>query len=111
VFGRALDRYVDEIIQVYQNDNRDVRVGIWAAAMGGFKLRQRQPARPINGAQVVELLFDMRLGGQELTYLEYVVQSDRRENFYRVHAWSARRRFAAVEEELRRALDSFRMLP
>jgi len=111
VFGRTLDRYVDEIIQVYQTDNRDVRVGIWAAPMGGFKLRQRQPARPINGAQVVELLFEMRLGGQELTYLEYVVRADRRDSFYRVHAWSARRRFAAVEEELRQALGSFRVLP
>ena len=111
VFGRSLDRYVDEVIQAYQQENREVRVGIWASAMGGFKLRNRQPARMVNGAEVVELLFDMRLGGQELTYLEYVVLGAGRHTFFRVHAWSARRRFAQVEQELRQALESFRVLP
>jgi hypothetical protein len=111
VFGRGLDEFVDGLIQFYRNENREIRVGIWRPTMGGFKLRERRPMKAVVGMQVVELVFDMHLGGQELTYLDHVVLAAGHDEFYLVQGWTARRRFALMEEELRRALDSFRVLP
>jgi hypothetical protein len=110
VFGRTLDQYVDEIINTYRNDVREVRVGIWSPSMSGFKLRDRRPLKRADGMQGVELTFDLRIGGEELTYVEHILRPAGRDEFHRVHGWSARRRFAQIEEEMRRALDSFRLL-
>ena len=54
---------------------------------------------------------DLRVGGEELTYVAHLIQSAGHEDFFRVVAWSARRRFTHLEDEMRRALDSFRVLP
>ena len=111
VFGRQLDAYVDELIRSYRNENREVRVGILRPTMGGFKLRERRPVKAIANTQVVELVFDLHLGGEELTYLDHIVLAANHDEFYMVQGWTARRRFARMEDELRRALDSFRVLP
>jgi hypothetical protein len=111
VFGRMLDAYVDDLIRSYRNENREVRVGILKPTMGGFKLRERRPMKVVDGVQIVEMVFDMHLGGQELTYVDHIVLAAGRDEFYLVQGWTARRRFALMEEELRRALDSFRVLP
>jgi hypothetical protein len=102
---------VDDLIQTYRSENREVQVGILRPTLGGFKLRERRPVKAIGGMQVAELVFDLHLGGQELTYVDHIILAPGHDEFYLVQGWTARRRFTHMEEELRRALDSFRVLP
>jgi hypothetical protein len=111
LFGRSLDEFVDAIIKVYQEDERPGRKGLWNRTRGGFKLRQRRALPPADGAELVELAFDLNYNGQDFSYVEHVYLAGKRDTFYRVLAWTARRRFPQMEPELRRSVDSFRLLP
>ena len=110
VFGRSLDAYVDEVVKSYREDRNDLHVGLWAPKSGGFRLRQRGPLKRVDGLQGVELLFDLHVGPEELTFVEHILQPAGRNEFFRVNGWASRRRFSHVEGEMRQAIDSFRLL-
>ena len=106
-FDRGLENFADDVIRSYQHSDHE----LFAPSISGFKLRQRRPLKPDGNLSGVELVFDLRVGGEELTYVAHLIQSAGHEDFFRVVAWSARRRFTHLEDEMRRALDSFRLLP
>ena len=110
VVGRNLDVFVDEVIKSYREGRNDLHADLLAPKMGGFKLRQRGPLKRPDGLQGVELLFDLRIGPEEFTFVEHILQPAGRDEFFRINGWASRRRFSHVEEELRRAIDSFRLL-
>ena len=70
VFGRKLDVFVDEVVKSYQEGRNDVHAGLWAPKMGGFKLHQRGPLKRTDGLQGFELVFDLHVGPEELTFVE-----------------------------------------
>jgi hypothetical protein len=111
LFGRSLDEFADAIIKVYQEEDRPQRRSPWNPTRGGFKLRQRRALPQADGTEAVEMVFDLKFNRQDFSYIEHVYQAADRDTFYRVLAWSARRRFTQMEPELRRAVDSFRLLP
>jgi hypothetical protein len=110
VFGRSLESYTDAIVKSYREDQRDVHVGLFSPKTSGFKLRDRRPLKRADGLQGFELFFDMRVGGEEITYLEHILQPAGRDEFFRINGWTSRRRFSELEAELRRAIDSFRLI-
>lgn len=107
--GESVDEFVDDVIKSYKDD-RPGRPA-WEPPSAGFKLRARQKLPPENGMQATELLIDLRVMGQDITYLERVIQAEGRDLAFRVRGWAPKRRFPQMEPEIRRALDSFRVLP
>jgi hypothetical protein len=69
---------------------------------------RRLPA--VNGMEIVEVRIDLRLAGHPLSYLARVCKRDGSSHSYVIDAWVLNRRFAQVEPEMRKALDSFRIL-
>ena len=57
------------------------------------------------------MLFDVRLAGQSLTYRARLLKKKNATDVFALIAWAHRRRFPHLEEEFRRAMDSFRFLP
>src|SRR5262249_37432444 len=108
--GEGFDEFVDAVIKSYKEEHPAGRP-IWEPPNSGFKLRDRRKLPPENGMQATELLLDLRVLGQDMTYLERVIQADGRDLVFRVRGWAPKRRFAQMEPEIRRALDSFRILP
>jgi hypothetical protein len=69
---------------------------------------KRLPA--VNGAEVMEVLLDMRFAGHPMSFIVRIYKRPRNGQAYIVSAWVWQRRFAATEPELRKAIDSFRIL-
>lgn len=67
---------------------------------------QKLPARGI--AEVAELHLDVQLAGESRTYLVRLVKAEG--DLFVIRGWANRRRFAEVEANLKKALDSFRLL-
>jgi hypothetical protein len=76
-----------------------------------FNLRQTRRLPPANGAEVMEVVFDVKPAGQHLTYQVRLVKPHDGTTVYAVLAWTHKRRLEQIEPEVRRALDSFRLLP
>jgi len=56
------------------------------------------------------VLVDMRFAGHPMSFIVRIYKRPRNGQAYVVSAWVWQRRFAATEPELRRAIDSFRIL-
>jgi hypothetical protein len=108
--GANPEQYVDQIIRSYQEDNRPPQFG-WEKRVSGFKLRHRQTNRPADDLRMTELLLDVRVEGEDRTCVDRLLVSGASGRTFRVVGWTPRRRFVQLEAELRRALDSFRVLP
>jgi hypothetical protein len=75
-----------------------------------FQLRESTRLLSRQGAEVMEVLFDSRVERQLLTYRARFVKPRRAADVYVIFAWTLKRRLARIEPEVRRALDSFRLL-
>jgi hypothetical protein len=108
----SMDEFLDEVIKAYKEDQvQKVGARKRAQTLSDFKLRGRQILPPAAGVRSAELLIDLKVDGQEMTFLDRIVREDGGDRAFRVRAWASRRRFGRLEAELRRALDSFRILP
>jgi len=109
----SLEQFEDEVIKSYQeNQTRGAGAARNASqTLSDFKLRDRRLLPPAEGMRSAELLIDVRVGGQDTTFLDRTVREEHGTRAFRVRAWAARRRFPRSEIEMRRALDSFRILP
>jgi hypothetical protein len=76
-----------------------------------FSLRETKRLPPLDGAEVMEVVFDVKLLGQSLTYQARLVKPRAGATVYAVVAWAHKRRLEQIEPEVRRGLDSFRLLP
>jgi len=85
--------------------------GYRGARFSDFKLRESRRLPPLDGAEVTEVVFDVKLTGQSLSYQARLVKPRAGTAVYAVIAWAHRRRLQQIEPEVRRALDSFRLLP
>jgi hypothetical protein len=56
------------------------------------------------------MLVDKRFGNQRRTYLVRVVKKERDDQMYVLAGGTARQRFSRLEPQIRKGLDSFRLL-
>ncbi len=111
--GQSLEKFRDLFLDGFK-DNAPVGPRKNLDDLGrpqNFKLvdSQRRPALA-DGSEVLEVQFTVKMMGQNLAYLVRLVKPKRGTTVYAVTAWTYRGRMSRVEEELRKALDSFRVL-
>jgi hypothetical protein len=75
-----------------------------------FRLRESWRLPDQDGAEVAEVVFDVKLARQNLTYRARFFKPRGGTEVYTVVAWSHRRRLEQIEGEIRRSMDSFRLL-
>jgi hypothetical protein len=110
VGNQSLDQCQERVIGWFSNGPSGRPNGREANLLGftHFQLRQSRKLKPQDGAEVAELLLDARLAGESRTYLVRLVKRGR--ELYIVRGWTQRRRFPQMEAEIRRAVESFRLL-
>jgi hypothetical protein len=111
--GQSLERFRDLFLEGFK-DNAPLapRKNLDDLARPqNFKLQssQRLPALA-DGSEVLEVQFTVKIMGQNLAYLVHLVRPKRGPFAYAVTAWTYRSRMSRDEQELRKALDSFRVL-
>jgi hypothetical protein len=75
-----------------------------------FKVREVHALAPVDGAETEEIILDGREMGQARTYVVRIIKDDKNRKVYFIYAWAQSRRFPEVQPELRKAMDSFRIL-
>jgi hypothetical protein len=75
-----------------------------------FKVREVHALAPVDGAESEEIILDGREMGQARTYVVRIIKDDRNRKVYFIYAWTQSRRFSEVHHDLRKAMDSFRIL-
>src|SRR5262249_50064696 len=105
--GSSMDECLDEVIKAY----KEIPVQDFGSrkrrehTMSDFRLRGRRILPSSAGMRSAELLIDVKIDGQEMTFLDRIVSEEGGLRAFRVRAWASRHRFARLESELRRALD------
>jgi hypothetical protein len=111
VFNRTLETYTEEVIKSYRDAHRHGPPGMWGPQVARFQLRDSKKLTLRDGLDGRELIFDMSFGNEQDTYVEHIIHSAARDEFYRIPGWTSKKRFAQMESELRGAIDSFRLIP
>lgn len=105
------DNYVS---QRFQNDPFDFTQPAGRRALrphfSNARALHKKVLEPKDGAQRAEVLADVKLDDVGLRYLVHIVVPDHGRKVYYVEGWASQKRFPAMEEEIRRALNSFRIL-
>jgi hypothetical protein len=113
--GRSLDQLRQSVVTAFKD--QEAGDGFGGQQGGDFrrvsdlKLRDNQRLPDRDGCQVAEIVLDVRVLGQPLTYLIRVVKEPRSGRAFQVRGWTSRRRFVQEESDLREVLDSFHVLP
>ncbi len=110
-FG-SIDDFRDEMARRYGAEGRggDADFKADRVNISGVTIRKNQRLPAIEGTEQAELLMDMKVAGQWVTFLVRLVKVPDRPKVYIINAWAHRRKFADAELELRRAQDSFRIV-
>jgi hypothetical protein len=112
--GQTLTQYRDQVEARYRDGEHEVQFAgrkTKTRQMTGHKVRDKRTLPARDGVQGVEVVLDVQIAGQPFTFLHRIVKEDRGNRAYELRAWSGRRRFPRAEAEMRKALDSFRLLP
>jgi hypothetical protein len=75
-----------------------------------FKERETHHLPALDGAEVEQIILDGREMGQALTYQIRIIKDADNRTVYYISTWAQSRRFADVQPELQKAMDSFRIL-
>jgi hypothetical protein len=75
-----------------------------------FEVQRTKQLPTMNGTEGVEMLVDKSVGGQHRTYLFRVLRKQGDDQMYLVAGGTNHHRFARLEAQLRRGLDSVRLL-
>lgn len=112
--NRSLEQYRDDLLNEYRTQQTPLS-GLNGERFGVSDLKIRQTRRlPVTrGLEGVEVLFDVRISNLSFTFLTRIVKTtgNRDDKVYIIRGWTQAWRFAPMEEEVRRGLDSFRLLP
>jgi hypothetical protein len=110
--GQSLERCKEEVIAslrdskkygLIQNKQVPVRTS-------KFTVRDSRQLETVNGLERLEVLIDLRLAGQPMSYIVRIAKRPFSAQLYVLSAWCHQRRFRQVEADLRLVLDSFRLL-
>jgi hypothetical protein len=111
--GRGIDALRQDVIKSFEDDGHKGKVGQDDEDMRrvlGVKVRDSKRVESAEGYEVGEVVLDVRLPGQTLTYLIHVVKKPRAARAYLVRSWTGRRRYPQEEADLRKVIDSFRIV-
>ena len=75
-----------------------------------MRVHESRHLPPVKGMEILEVRVDLRMAGQPLSYLVWACRKNGAARAFVVSAWAPSRRLAQLEPELRRGLDSFRIL-
>jgi hypothetical protein len=107
--GRSLETYREQLLDGFKdgrNWNNPRQPGMQPR---GLTIREKKEL-PADGRECLQVLFDVKLGPQWLTYLVRVIRPGDGDRVFVVRAWAMKRRFPIIDFEVREALDSFRLL-
>jgi hypothetical protein len=107
--GRNLEAHRQGVIDWYRNEEKAPPKGELPRVRELKVLANRQlPTR--GGLELGEVVLEMRDTGQRLTFVIRLARPVRSNVVYQLRAWTGRRRFPQMEEELRKVLDSFEVI-
>jgi hypothetical protein len=112
-FGRSADQLCHDVIKGFEDDERKHDSGNLNDHLRRFsevKVRESKRLTTEEGYEVGEAILDARVMNQPLTYVIRVVKKPGARMAYHVLGWTHRRRFAQTEAELRKVIDSLRIL-
>jgi hypothetical protein len=111
--GRGVDALRQDVIKSFEDDGHKGKAGQDEEDMRrvmGVKVRDSKRVESAEGYEVGEVVLDVRLPGQTLTYLIHVVKKPRAARAFLVRSWTGRRRYPQEEADLRKVIDSFRIV-
>ncbi|MBY0522476.1 MAG: hypothetical protein K2R98_03725 [Gemmataceae bacterium] len=111
--GRSFDSLRDEVVRRFRDNgalNDLDGKSKFRPKLTDLTVRQNQRLPTANGMDQAELLLDVRVGGAWMTFLIRLLKHENSNRVYLIRAWAQRRRFPEVEPDIRRAMDSFRVL-
>jgi hypothetical protein len=108
--GRSLEDYREQLLDTFKTSNNLGKRSNAALQFHDLTVRQKTQPRAADDPQTLEVLLDVRMGAQPLTYLIRLVRPAGSDRVFLVRAWTQKRRFGLIEPEVRQALDSFRVL-
>jgi hypothetical protein len=115
----AYVQVIPEQVQLNVGACRERELNVWREESGrrsvtnqhsDFRLQSTRQLPANDGTSRQEMVFDVRVLGQPFRFRDRVVKDDRTGWLYTLRTWVHRRRFAAMEPEFEKALDSFRLL-
>jgi hypothetical protein len=109
VEDRHRERF-DQFRQTVLDRYRHRADGMGGEAVVDFKLLGNQSLPRRDDMEVGEIVFEERVSGQVLVRVVQIFRRDGADRAYVVRGWTPRRRYAQNQNELRKVLDSFRIL-
>jgi hypothetical protein len=100
----------DQYRQTLLDHYRHRADGMGGEAVVDFKLLANQSLPKREDMEVGEIVFEERVSGQLLVRLVQIFRREGADRAYVVRGWTPRRRYAQNQNELRKVLDSFRIL-
>jgi hypothetical protein len=110
--GETLGEFRQKMINHYQNRGTG---GLGADGRPGLRIYEfkQQPSEGVfrrDDVEIGEIVFDGRVDGQAVTSLVQIFRRVGTGEAYVVRGWTSRRRYLQNQNELRKVLDSFRIL-
>jgi hypothetical protein len=106
--GRTLDAYRNSLVESYRHPEAAELIG--RRQISDVKVKANRQLATQDGMEMGEVLLDLRVTGQRMTFLIRVVRAVGSGKVFIVRGWSMRRRFPLNEPELRKVIDSFEVL-
>ncbi|MBL8799830.1 MAG: DUF4190 domain-containing protein [Planctomycetia bacterium] len=108
--GRSLESYRELLLDGFRDGRNWNNHGNPALRPRGLTVHEKKEVT-VAGRHCLQVLFDVKVGPQWLTYLVRLVPGAGGDRVFVVRAWAMKRRFPLIELEIQQALDSFRVLP
>ncbi|HEV3116803.1 MAG TPA: DUF4190 domain-containing protein [Gemmataceae bacterium] len=111
-WGKGLDQCLDEYLKALRETPGVVAINGKHRPAKTSRVRVHESRRlpPVKGMEILEVRVDLRVAGQPFSYLVWACRKNGAAPAFVVSAWAPSRRLAQLEPELRRGLDSFRIL-
>ncbi len=110
--NESLEKCRDDVVASFRDTPRQLVLNKKQLPLRttGFKVRESRRLPSAGQLEIAEVLLDLRLSGQPMTYLIRVCKPHGSARAYVVSGWTHQHRFPEVEDEIRQALDSFHLL-
>lgn len=105
----TFDSYRESVLDRYR-EGRQETVGEFRPQLSDLRVRHNRRLAGDEDTERAEALLDVKVGGAKITFLLRMIHRRGSDTVYLIRAWATRRKFAALEPEIRQALDSFQLL-
>jgi hypothetical protein len=113
--GRSFDELRDEMVNRFREGNNaaepwDTTKKKSRPRLSELKVRQNQRLPEANDLEQAELLLDVKVDSAWITFQVRLVKHRNSHKVFIIRGWATRRRFPEVDGDIRRAMDSFRII-